>query len=160
MFDIKPYLLLLLLNNNYEISAADMSYDDLFCMATNIYHEARSESLSGQIAVGSVVLNRVKNKGFPNTICEVVLQAKKDKIGNPIINMCHFSWYCDGLSDKIANIVIFKDIAELSMQIIFGDFPDNTGGALHYYNPNLANPYWKDAYNYIITIDSHDYYDG
>ena len=51
----------------------------LMCMAFNIYHEARNESMLGQIAVGQVVMNRVWDKRFPNTVCEVVKQAVTHK---------------------------------------------------------------------------------
>ena len=42
------------------------------CLARNMYHEARSQGLAGQLAVSLVVLNRVKDNRFPNTICEVI----------------------------------------------------------------------------------------
>lgn len=44
------------------------------CLASVIYHEARGEPIQGQIAVGQVVLNRVKSKHYPNNICKVVFQ--------------------------------------------------------------------------------------
>ena len=46
----------------------------LMCMALNIFFEARSEPIQGQIAVAEVTLNRVASDDYPNTICEVVLQ--------------------------------------------------------------------------------------
>ena len=53
---------------------ASISASELTCMAENIYHEARGEPVSGQKAVVAVVLNRVKDKRWPSTICEVVWQ--------------------------------------------------------------------------------------
>ena len=47
----------------------------LMCMALNIYHEARNESTAGQLAVGQVVMNRVFDDRFPNTVCGVVTQG-------------------------------------------------------------------------------------
>lgn len=44
------------------------------CLAAVIYHEARGESLEGQIAVGQVVLNRKKSRAYPNNICKVAFQ--------------------------------------------------------------------------------------
>src|SRR5512139_4045578 len=44
------------------------------CLAAVIYHEARGESLKGQLAVGQVVLNRAESKYFPNNICKVAFQ--------------------------------------------------------------------------------------
>ena len=45
------------------------------CLAMNMYHEARGQGTAGQLAVTAVVLNRVNDKRFPNTICEVVHQG-------------------------------------------------------------------------------------
>ncbi len=47
------------------------------CLADNLYHEARGESLAGIKAVASVVLNRVASKRWPNSICKVVYQRKQ-----------------------------------------------------------------------------------
>jgi spore germination cell wall hydrolase CwlJ-like protein len=44
----------------------------LFCLAKNIYHEARGESTLGKYAVAQVTINRVRNHQFSNTICGVV----------------------------------------------------------------------------------------
>ena len=45
------------------------------CMALNIYHEAKFQSMLGQIAVGQVVMNRVEDSRFPDNVCDVVTQA-------------------------------------------------------------------------------------
>lgn len=47
---------------------------DIKCLVDNIYYEARGESFKGQILVAKTVLNRLQNKNFPNTICEIVYQ--------------------------------------------------------------------------------------
>ena len=48
---------------------------ELYCLAENIYHEARSDSFVGQIAVADVVLNRVVSSAYPNSICSVVKEG-------------------------------------------------------------------------------------
>ena len=62
-------------------SASDLisptSEPQLYCLAQNIYYEARSSSRADQMAVSDVVLNRVKDRRYPNTICEVVYQGKQ-----------------------------------------------------------------------------------
>ena len=45
------------------------------CMALNIYHEAKNQSMLGQIAVGQVVMNRVADSRFPDNVCDVVTEA-------------------------------------------------------------------------------------
>ena len=74
---------------------------DVKCMTKNVYFEANNQSELGKEAIVHVVLNRVEDTKFPNTPCEVIHQAKRDRNGNPIRNKCQFSWYCDGKSDKI-----------------------------------------------------------
>ena len=79
--------------------------NEMHCLATNIYHEARGESNEGKFAVGNVTMNRVDSNRFPDSICEVVYQAeyrvnwKGDQV--PRRHRCQFSWYCDGKSDDI-----------------------------------------------------------
>jgi N-acetylmuramoyl-L-alanine amidase len=63
----------------------------LMCLALNIYFEARSEPIQGQIAIAEVTLNRVASPNFPNDVCSVVLQDNSAG--------CQFSWWCDGKSD-------------------------------------------------------------
>jgi len=50
---------------------------DVECLASVIYHEARGESVDGQIAVGNVVLNRVKSRHYPRSVCGVAFQPKQ-----------------------------------------------------------------------------------
>ena len=57
------------------INKSKASEYDIECMVEAIYHEARSESFIAQIAVGNVILQRVKDKRYPNTVCDVVHQA-------------------------------------------------------------------------------------
>ena len=61
--------------------------DSKECLALAIYYESRSESMLGQVAVGQVVLNRVKSKHFPNTACDVVYQARTYKNGKKWIKI-------------------------------------------------------------------------
>ena len=54
---------------------SNSSHPELYCMAMNIYFEAKSEPKAGQYAVADVTLNRVNDSRYPNSICEVVLQG-------------------------------------------------------------------------------------
>ena len=55
-----------------------------------MYYEARSEGVFGQKAVAEVVLSRLRNKHYPNTVCGVVYQGAERKTG------CQFTYTCDG----------------------------------------------------------------
>ena len=78
-----------------------MIAEAIVCLALNVYHEAKNQSLAGQIAVAEVVMNRVDDPRYPNNVCDVVKQGLtyKWKPSVPIRNQCQFSWYCDGKSD-------------------------------------------------------------
>ena len=119
------------------------------CLAVNMYHEARDQGTAGRLAVSAVVLNRVRDSRFPNTVCEVVYQAQMKpswKTGKPvpIRNRCQFSWYCDGKSDKIKDKKTYQRILDFAGLILHNDieFLDITDGATHYHadyvKPDLA----------------------
>lgn len=58
----------------FTANATTYSEKQLNCLAQNIYHEARGEPLSGQLAVAFVTLNRTEDDRFPDSICGVVYQ--------------------------------------------------------------------------------------
>ena len=67
-----------------------LNKQDVACLSKNIYFEARGEDTEGQVAVAHVTLNRVEHKNFPNTICEVVHQAKVWD-GHPAVSYTHLT---------------------------------------------------------------------
>ena len=85
---------------SYEVeTGVSVDNEELKCMAENIYFEGRAEPMIGKIAIGHVVMNRIEDERFPDTICGVVKQgpvreswktrqhkdlAKKDRIYYPI----------------------------------------------------------------------------
>lgn len=142
--------------------------EQLYCLAENIYHEARSEPLAGQIAVAHTTINRVKDKRYPDTICEVVTQTAKMKEDNPSLpelHKCQFSWYCDGLPDTIrvsrngvmieVNANAFKTATIVAIEALKGEREDNTLGSTHYYNYNLVDPTWAKVYTVTVTHGNH-----
>ena len=70
----KAILLGMLMSNG---PVDNTTVEDTYCMAQNIYYEARGESLKGKHAVGNVVLNRVDYEKYPDNICGVVYVAKR-----------------------------------------------------------------------------------
>ena len=115
------------------------SKEHVECLAMNIYHEARNESLSGKIAVILVTMNRVADKRFPGSICKVVHEGKhyyseKKKKYYPFRDRCQFSWYCDGRSDEPKNKRAWAYSLALSQYFLKQSmsFIDFTEGATHY----------------------------
>ena len=133
------------------------------CLALNIYHEARGQSIAGQIAVGQVTFNRVKDKRFPNTICEVVTQGPHRPSWKgtgemiPVRNKCHFSWYCDGRSDKVKQPKVYDKIMALSRMLVSQDMIDITSGATHYH-ADYVYPAWAKTKRRTTKIEDHIFY--
>ena len=146
--------------------------DETYCMAQNIYYEARGESLKGKQAVGNVVLNRVAHPKYPDTVCGVVYEARLWK-GKVIRDMCQFAWYCDGLKDDpqlfyLAQPRKGKVIEpnmrdwQTSMQVAIKLqerkwYRDPTRGATHYYNHNISTPSWSTVYPVTIVVENHTF---
>ena len=145
----------------------------LYCLAQNVYFEAKSEPLAGQYAVADVVLNRVQDTRYPNTICEVVQEgpikeswktkqhadlSEEERIYHPIRNRCQFSWYCDGKADtirdndawRIAQIVAYKIVHTEKMRGI-------TEGATHYH-ADYVSPKWAKQIQLVGSISTHIFY--
>jgi spore germination cell wall hydrolase CwlJ-like protein len=134
---------------------------DKVCLAKNIYFEAANQSFAGKLAVSHVVINRVMDKQFPDTICDVVYQGytKINWKGNevPIRNKCQFSWYCDGLSDEPVDSKTWAKSLIIAEMVLTSTYPDITEGAL-WYHADYILPYWADELEYVTTIDQHIFY--
>jgi len=126
--------------------------NEVFCLALNIYFEARSEAEQGQLAVGYVVMNRVADRYYPNTVCKVVRQGGEDRRFR-----CQFSWWCDGRSDKPLDQKAWLKSLQLAISVYFGHSEDPTEGAL-WYHADYVNPYWSDALVLGNKIGQHLFY--
>lgn len=133
-------------------------FPELHCLALNIYFEARSSNMADQYAVADVVLNRVEDTRYPNTICEVVQQGYKK--GS---RACQFSWYCDGKSDVPHNKQSWEKAQSIAWSIVkWENFRGITEGSTHYHT-TYVNPRWnKSRKHWSITrigrIGAHVYY--
>jgi spore germination cell wall hydrolase CwlJ-like protein len=131
----------------------------LMCMAANIYFEAKNESKLGQLAVAQVVMNRMYDHRYPNTVCDVVKQGLTYKNGKVVLGKCQFSWYCDGKSDQPnmkskqwENAIRYASIV-MSETINI----DVTDGATHYH-ATYVRPAWAKTKTRTTRIDRHIFY--
>ena len=106
-------------------------------LARLISAEARGEPYVGQVAVGAVVLNRVKHPSFPNTIPGVIYQSGA------------FSCIADGQFDQPV-----ADSAYRAADDALNGW-DPTGGAIYYFNPSTATSAWIWSRPLILTIGKH-----
>ncbi len=131
------------------------------CLAQNIYFEAANQPLAGRIAVANVVLNRVDDGQFPNTICGVIYQAKlkQNWKGNmvPVLHKCQFSWYCDGKSDEPTDSKTWMKAIRLADRILDETYTDITENAL-WYHADHVDPYWNDYLEQTVEINNHIFY--
>ena len=134
------------------------------CLALNTYHEAKNQSLVGQIATAQVVMNRVEDKRFPNTICEVVKQGptrpswEDPKKEYPIKHRCQFSWYCDGKDDTPKNEKAWKKAQDVAFLVIYDKIKlDVTEGATHYH-ADYVFPEWRKSKTKTVEIGDHIFY--
>lgn len=112
--------------------------DDFTLLCRMISAEARGEPYTGQVAVGAVILNRVKHPSFPNTVAEVLLQPGA------------FSPVSDGQFYTVA----ITDSARRAAQDALNGW-DPTGGAIYFYNPDKSTSRWIFSRETVLTIGEH-----
>ena len=124
--------------NNSGSSGATASNDsNLNLLSRLIYGEARGEPYVGQVAVGAVVLNRVKSSSFPNTIAGVIYQ----------------NGAFDVVSDGQINLVQNSTAKKAAQDALNGWDPSY--GAIYYFNPNTATSKWIWSRPMTVTIGKH-----
>ncbi len=132
--------------------SAEETQKEIRCLALNIYWEARSEPLDGQVAVAAVTLNRVEDRSFPDEICNVVRQG-----GEIRRHRCQFSWWCDGKKDDPLEAEAWRRANTLARLTSAGVIEDPTGGAM-WYHADYVDPYWADAKKQVTKIGRHIFF--
>ena len=131
---------------------------EVWCLAQNIYYEARGSNLADQAAVADVVLNRVKDDRYPDTICAVVKQGKQYADGRMVRNRCQFSWYCDGKSDYPRDKDAWVAAQQTAyMMVYYDDYRGITQGATHYH-AHYVGPEWARDLQLVGRIGVHIFY--
>lgn len=130
-------LLYLGLGNSTTQSSGGYNSSDVYLLAKIIAAEARGETYVGQVAVGAVVLNRVRHSSFPDTISGVVYQSGAFSA----VRDSNWSVAPDATAQKAARDAI--------------NGWDPTGGAIYYYNPAKTSNTWIRKRTVVATIGSH-----
>jgi len=126
---------------------------EIRCLALTIYYEARGEPEAGQLAVGHVVMNRTRNANFPSSVCDVVQEGGERR------NLCQFSWWCDGLSDRPKDRAALYRSLSIAEQIYLGCRADPTRGALWFHTTGVK-PSWSKKFGRAQRIGDHLFYRG
>ena len=128
-----------IVKEDVSYAASSNSTSDLQLMARAINGEARGESYEGQVAVGAVILNRVKSSQFPNTIAGVIYQSGA------------FTAVADGQIN--APIDENSTVYKAAQDAMNGWDP--TGGCIYYFNPATATNKWIWSRPVVKTIGKH-----
>lgn len=118
-------------------SASTYNSNDRYLLAKVIYAEARGESYTGQVAIGAVVLNRVRDSRFPNTVAGVVYQP----------------WAFTAVNDGQINLEPNLTAYQAADDALNGWDP--TYGSVYYYNPKTATSSWIRSTKYVTQIGNH-----
>ena len=111
--------------------------NDLYLLAKLVHSEARGEIYTGQVAVAAVVLNRVKDSRFPNTIAGVIYQP----------------WAFTAINDGQFALEPNQTSYQAARDAMNGWDP--TYGAVYYYNPKTATSAWIRSTKTVTTIGRH-----
>lgn len=124
-------------SSNSTSAVGGYTSSEVYLLAKTIYAEGRGEPYTGQVAIGAVVLNRVRSSQFPNTIAGVVYQKHA------------FTAVSDGQINLTPNETAMK----AARDAINGWDP--TGGAIYYYNPAVATSAWIFDRQTVTVIGKH-----
>ena len=124
-------------NSSNSSGSSSSNSSDLNLLARLIYGEARGESYTGQVAVGAVVLNRVRSSSFPNTISGVIYQKGA----------------FDAVSDGQINLTPNSTAKKAAQDALNGWDPSY--GAIYYFNPATATNKWIWSRPMTVTIGNH-----
>ncbi len=122
------------------LSGSAWSSKEHYCMTQAIYYEARGESYVGKIAVGHVILNRIK-EGYGTDPCDVVSKKKQ------------FSWY--GKKIPVNEKKLWNKCERVSNDVLCHRTKDPTHGSI-FFHERKVNPKWR--YKKTVSIGSHIFY--
>ena len=136
-----------------ELAAAQFGRDQ-YCLAEAMYHEARSEGVQGEKAVAEVILQRVRSRHYPNTICGVVYEGTQR--GD---RLCQFSYACDGSMGKAIEPGAWERSRRLASRIMAGTtkLVGQTNRAIAYHTVEVL-PVWASGMLRTGQIGNHIFY--
>ena len=123
----------------------------LRCLSQAIYYEAALESTQGQEAVAQVILNRVRDPNYPNSICGVVFQGAERSTG------CQFSFTCDGALSQPPVAWAWDRGSKVAERALAGHVALRVGTATHYH-ADYVFPWWSPTLAKIDQIGAHIFY--
>ena len=121
------------------------------CLAEALYFEARGEPITGQLAVGEVILNRVEDSRYPSSICKVINQGTGRRFA------CQFTYTCDGKLETVHERKAYEMALKLAKILITTHDRKLTKGSTHYHS-NYVNPKWSKKFEIVAKYGRHIFY--
>jgi len=121
------------------------------CLTQAIYYEAALETTEGQEAVAQVVLNRVRDPNYANSICGVVYEGAERATG------CQFSFTCDGSLALAPAPWAWERAQRVADRALAGHMAARVGTATHYH-ADYVRPWWAPTLDKLTQIGSHIFY--
>ncbi len=134
-----------------HMSAAEDISEEHKCLSEAVYYEARSERVEGQLAVAEVVLNRVADHRYPNSVCEVVYQGATRTTG------CQFTFTCDGALNTPPRGWRWDAAKTVAAHVLMDLHERRTGAATHYH-ATYVDPVWNAGLIRTERIGTHIFY--
>lgn len=125
--------------------------DEALCLTEAIHFETNGEHRAGKQGVANVVLTRQTHSRFPSTYCNVLDapgafdHRRRDLSLHDVVLM------------EPGDIESFAETLDVVRITLNGDLVDNTGGATHFYNPHISNPFWGRSEDFTTRIGDHQY---
>jgi len=123
----------------------------LRCLTQGIYYEAALEPTEGQEAVAQVILNRVRDPNYPNSVCGVVFEGAERTTG------CQFSFTCDGALAQAPVGWAWNRARLVAERALAGAVSARVGTATHYH-ADYVHPWWAPTLNKLTQIGAHIFY--
>ena len=123
----------------------------LRCLTQGIYYEAALEPTEGQEAVAQVILNRVRDPNYANSICGVVFEGAERTTG------CQFSFTCDGALAQPPVSWAWNRARVVAERALAGHVSARVGTATHYH-ADYVHPWWAPTLNKLTRIGAHIFY--
>lgn len=121
------------------------------CLTQAVYYEAALEGDEGQAGVAQVVLNRVRDPNYPNSICGVVYQGAERNTG------CQFTFTCDGSLARAPVDWAWRKAEGVARRALEGAVSSKVGSATHYH-ADYVRPWWAPSLTRVAQSGAHIFY--
>lgn len=142
----------------YHLARSHYQMREMQCLALNVYHEARGESETGQYAVATVTMNRVKSEHYPDDVCRVVYQ----KGWSPKLQryISAFSWTN---FDSEASVIpkeskAWQEAFSVAKNVYLEHERLKKAGDALFYHADYVKPRWASQKTRIAKIGKHIFY--